>query len=93
MSETEICPSCDGKGSLDALVRRATDYGSSCQWESINCFVCHGNKVIDSTLAKRMREGRRMREDRLSRKETIKEAAERLGMGVVAYSQAERGID
>lgn len=82
------CPSCGGFGRTNALVNR----GDVCTWENVSCATCKGHGWITGEQVERRDKGEAMRRARLDRDETQREAAQRLGISVVTYSQAERGL-
>lgn len=82
------CPDCNGRGTLDALLNRGRE---GCEWATITCFTCNGAGQITEIQAAAMCTRGAIRADRIFRDETIKEAADRLGMSLGEYSRMERG--
>ena len=80
------CPRCDGKGET---------WGWACpgfRYIALPCHVCDGTGEVDDGYPERLERGQAMRKARVERRETMREAAQRLGISVVAYSHMEWGI-
>ena len=71
------CPSCDGAKEGMALVNRGD---AGCALEKIPCWRCHGAGEISQEAFVRFEDGRRMKNERLERGESLREAAAREGM-------------
>lgn len=81
------CPHCDGERAVRALVNR----GGTCMWESIACITCGGRGEVDDDYARRDEYARAWRRDRIKvRRESLNDAALRLGVPVVSISGFER---
>lgn len=88
-----MCPDCEGKKRLPALVNRGE---KGCMWEEILCVTCLGAGEVSGDYAERREqakaEGQALRADRNARDETLLQAAARLNMTVSEYSRLERGV-
>lgn len=62
-----------------------------CVWETIDCITCYGAGEVTEEFMQRREEGARIRNERLARGESMKEAANRLGMTLIEYNKYEHG--
>lgn len=81
------CPSCDGTGTIFALVDGPIYRGS----KTINCHRCAGVGRITRAQMDAIESGKRIRENRLARNVSMGEEARRLGVSVSEYSAIEHG--
>ncbi len=88
MTTTVTCPDCHGRGTIEGL---ANVQGKGCEWRTMTCFRCKGEKVISETMITWMQRGEAMSEDRKSRGLSLREEAKRLGIHVVELSHMEHG--
>ena len=87
-TDGSTCPRCDGKGSNPAFVH--TESGSYYDPE-LKCDLCKGTgKVSDQTL-QWLSAGKRHRDDRVARDESIMECSRRLGIRAAELSAMENG--
>lgn len=85
----QTCPDCDGFKTLRALV----NYGGArgCVSEMVPCITCHGEGQITDEQAAAIEKSERIRRERLDLGETMKQAAQRLGMTLREYNDYEHG--
>jgi DnaJ-class molecular chaperone len=83
------CPSCGGAKTVRALVNYGRQRG--CVWEQIPCITCHGQGEISEEEALAIEERDRIRNERVARGESMKDAATRLGMTLREYNDFEHG--
>lgn len=83
------CPSCDGAKTVMALVNYGGKKG--CVAERITCITCDGAGEITEDKQREMEERDRIRRERVERNETMRDAANRLGMTLMAYCDYEMG--
>ena len=81
------CPSCDGAGTIFALVDGPSYRGP----KTLTCHRCAGSGRITQAQMDAIESGRRIRENRLERNVSMGEEARRLGMSVSEYSAIEHG--
>lgn len=81
------CELCEGRGWYDAFLNR----GGRCELDSVQCHRCKGSGSVSAEVAERLAQGRRLREDRISRGLTVRQEAARLGITAVALGEIERG--
>lgn len=89
-----ICPKCGGKPAEPSVVFMNTgeDYTKHRQeMRVMPCGVCDGSGQATPEQAHRYWEGRRMRDERIARGETLGEAAERMGLTPAQLSAIEHG--
>lgn len=95
MTDTVECPDCREPGEKHIVFLDGRDAnGRRTGWQEWRtCQTCGGTHQIDPLIAWKRMVGHRVREKRVHRGnyETHKEAAARLGMDFVAYSQLESG--
>lgn len=84
------CPRCDGSGFITAFVNRGPDIGKH-SVETLPCSTCSGVGSIDDETARRIADGKSMRDQRVARLETLRDAARRLGMTSSELSAIEQG--
>jgi hypothetical protein len=66
--------------------------GRRCGWQQqINCPVCEGTGIVSPEKAAAMAEGKRRRDDRVGRRLSHREEAERLGITPRHLSDLENG--
>lgn len=82
------CPRCDGGGQLFAFVNMGNQPGYA---GPKNCTVCKVTGLITDEHMRRIIAGRTAREARLSRGETLMQAARRKGVSALEISRFERG--
>lgn len=84
------CPHCNGERKVFAFLNNGPDYRThTSMW--IDCRTCLGKGVITREHADRIVAGSSMREQRVQRGESLREAAKRLGISAVELSAIERG--
>ena len=88
VAETETCSSCNGSGTVRAVVSRR---GKPCVETDVICSSCEGAGWLSHDHLRRIDEGRRMREARLASGKTIAERAGELGLTPAQLSRRERG--
>lgn len=76
------CPQCSGAGVLRAALHPI-------EWE---CDLCAGKGAINEERQAAREAGRKAREERLQRRVTLRQEAERLGISPSALSRRERGV-
>ena len=81
------CPGCQGRGTNRVLA----NLGGHCEQRDINCLKCRGKGTITETMLTWAARGEAMRQDRISRKVSLREEAERLSIPPVELSQMEHG--
>lgn len=82
------CPQCKGERGFDALVNR----GGDCTMERVPCSTCGGEGDMDPGYPARLAAGQVLRDDRLARRESLGEAARRMGVTIMELSDREHGI-
>lgn len=86
------CPDCDGKGRFAGIVHCDLIDGSSRnECGEISCKRCEATGEVPNETQKWIDIGRRMREERLKRKEVQRVAAKRMGLTLKEYSDMEKG--
>lgn len=86
------CPHCDGKGETFVFINTGYDYrGHTSGFRP--CPTCKGEQVISESQAKAIADGRAMRDARVSRRETLRDAAKRMGVSPAELSKRERGVE
>ena len=80
-----ICPTCQGKQKLSAILCGS----AGCQAGSIPCSTCNGTGQITDEHLKRITKGNFMRLDRINRGLTLREEATRLGVTAIELSHRE----
>jgi hypothetical protein len=88
------CPHCQGEGSGVAVFcgrQGGADGGSFCHTRRLTCSTCEGRCEISEEHAERIAAGRRLREDRVARRMSQREEAERLGITPQELSRREQG--
>lgn len=84
------CPHCNGDGGGEAFINRGPDISKhTLEW--VRCMTCSGDGVISDERAGLIDLGRRMREARVERGETLLEASRRLGTDPAKLSKLEHG--
>lgn len=82
-----ICPDCQGT----KITRAHLQTSRGCKWREFPCFTCDGTGSISEKHAASIIEGKRLRENRLSRGMTLRMEAERLGISPTELSRREQG--
>lgn len=86
------CPHCNGAKRGLCFLDGVDKDGHHVGWQEIrDCSTCQGTGEVDDITAKRIEAGRKLRRARLDKYESMREAAQRLGIRVVEYSQIEHG--
>lgn len=89
MATKVTCPACSGAKTVQALVNYGRQRG--CVWEQITCITCNGDGDLDAEEVRRIEERDRIRDERVARGESMKDAATRLGMTLREYNDYEHG--
>ena len=84
-SEPVLCPHCIGAGRSGFIACGPQGAHSGVQF----CRTCEGTGHVSAELAERIAEGRRWRQDRIDRRLSQREEAERLGISPVELSKLE----
>jgi DnaJ-class molecular chaperone len=84
------CPTCKGKRTNIAHINTGID-SQRHRWSEIPCFTCNGAGNISDEHATRITKGAEMRQARVARKESLYEAAARMGMTAARLSAIEHG--
>lgn len=79
-----LCPLCNGLGYTGEYVIRE-------RAKRLTCRLCLGFQIVTEEKAEMYREGRRRREDRVSRGLSGREEARRLGIEPLALNHMEQG--
>ncbi len=87
-----ICPDCKGAKDVFAFVNTGPD-ASKHRSGMMPCRRCSGRGAVPFQMAEWMRQGRLMRDARVARRESLREAAQRLGMGSAVLSRLEQGYE
>jgi hypothetical protein len=91
--DTITCPKCQGAGLDfgwgDKFTSDATMQGGPAV---IPCPQCKGAKTVPAEMIGWIVKGEQLREARIARRETLRDAALRLGIPAVVLSEAERGV-
>lgn len=86
------CSRCSGRGFTLKLLRiRTESAGLDCQWHKSDCATCRGGGEIDRETYERIERGHALREARIARLESLRDAAARLGVTPERLSQIEWG--
>lgn len=84
------CPRCEGKGWVGPVHINRGDKPH--EWrERMDCDLCKASGVIDDGTVQALELGKRLREKRLARDESLREAARRLNMSAAELSGLETG--
>lgn len=84
------CPNCDGEGGGQAFVNRGEDITKhSVEW--ITCRTCNGDGKVTDERAECIAAGKRMRDARVARQESLLAASKRMGIGPAELSDIEHG--
>ncbi len=86
-----ICPDCDGQKQFTGFVCRYGPNGGRGSVETYNCHTCNGVGTITPEHATRIDAGKKLRAERLSRDESLMEAAKRMGIRPSELSAIEHG--
>ena len=91
--ELVTCPTCSGAKRSVAIVRGAFGPrgGLTCREMVFDCPTCKGNGTITNDHLLRIKRGEKMRRERIDRGETLRQAAERMGIDYVELSHIEGG--
>lgn len=81
------CPRCSGNGGYHALVHRK----DGCTEEYLTCDLCKGDGKISAEVAGWLKIGSDHRNARVSRDESLRECALRLGVSAALVSAMETG--
>lgn len=84
------CPSCGGKGAMQAFINRGPDIRRH-SLETIPCRTCEGQGSISEAQAAAIRHGASLRAERIAKGMTLREAAKEAGMSPSTLSALERG--
>ena len=86
------CPDCHGKGYFIGVAHFDMKDGSSHnKFGKLPCRLCEATGEVPDEAQKWVDIGKRMRADRLKRKEVQRVAASRMGLTLKEYSDMERG--
>lgn len=86
------CSHCSGRGFTIELTRIATQTaGLDCQWLKRDCGTCGASGEISRETYERIERGHALREARIARLESLRDAAARLGVTPERLSQIEWG--
>jgi hypothetical protein len=86
------CPDCHGKGYFIGVAHfDMVDGKSYNKFGKIPCRLCEATGAVPDEMQKWSDIGKRMRADRLKRKEVQRVAASRMGLTLKEYSEIERG--
>lgn len=84
------CPRCDGRGMIGPIHVNRGNKG--CNWiDEMSCLICHGAGEVDDDTMQAIGMGKQLREVRISRDESLRECALRLGMTPSELSALEQG--
>ncbi len=86
---TIYCPSCNGRKKQRAHLNYGNGRG---EWKDIDCFTCKGIGTVTPEHMALIRDGRKLRQDRISRGVTLRDEAAALGITAVELSRMERGV-
>lgn len=87
---TVTCPNCAGEGGGQAFVNRGEDISKhSVEW--ITCRTCNGDGKITDERAECIAAGKRMRDVRVAKQETLLVASRRMGISPAELSDVEHG--
>lgn len=92
MRETtnDNCPDCQGRGEHGGMA--CSGGGATLRRVAIPCEVCGGTGTVDAAQRQRYEAGRQQREERLSRRMTLREEAKRRGIKPYDLSRQELGL-
>lgn len=84
------CPRCEGRGWIGPVHINRGDKAH--EWrERMDCHLCKATGSINEDTRQAIDLGRRLRECRLARDESLREAAKRLGLSAAELSTLETG--
>jgi hypothetical protein len=90
--KTFPCPTCNGKKKLMAFVdgHRAdgTPFGGV---QDVDCFTCRGTGEVDEQYRARLAAGKAMRDERVAKDQSLREAARERGISPAELSAIEHG--
>jgi DnaJ-class molecular chaperone len=81
--DTQICIDCNGRGEILPAFHQ--------MGLTITCDRCQGTGQMPRHQLPWIEAGRRLRQERINRRETLRDCATRLNLDVMAVSDAERG--
>lgn len=87
--DTTPCQRCDGKGTIGPVHINRGDEPHT--WEMMTCRACAGSGVWTEAQAIAARNGNELRQRRIERGESLRDAAARLGISAVELSSIEQG--
>ena len=82
----KVCPTCEGKNEI---------FGIGCPGFKpilITCHTCNGKGEITDVQIERMKDGEKLRQERLKRRMSLRNEAKRLNINVIELSDIEHGI-
>lgn len=86
------CPCCNGRKTFDAFIDYADPDGSrQGEFRRMTCQTCGGTGTVTEDVAHAIARGRKYREARMARGESLRECAQRLGISAADLSRVERG--
>lgn len=83
------CPSCGGDGQTFAHINHRDPKLHGFRW--VACFTCDGAGYFTASQAASYEAGRKLRDDRITRGESLISEARRLGISPSELSKRERG--
>jgi hypothetical protein len=90
MTQNTPCPRCEGKGWVGPVHINRGDKPH--EWrERMDCSLCKGTGQIDDDTRAGVEFGKRFRDMRIARGESIRECAKRLGLSTAELSGLEQG--
>lgn len=90
MSAHRACPTCKGKGTNFCHVNMGLDT-SKHYWGDVQCHTCRGTGQVPEAMFRWMEAGKRCRDARVARDESLNEYAKRIGLNAADVSSFEWG--
>ena len=88
MGELVKCPVCLGNCRVFVAIDRSNGIGDI-GWRP--CYECGGSGTVTEERANAIRKGRELRQARVNRGETLREAATKMGITTIELSRIEQG--
>ncbi|WP_345840856.1 hypothetical protein [Shewanella algae] len=85
-----ICNDCNGKGVVNAFVNTGLD-SSQHYYGQTHCYRCNGTGSVPEEMTQWIEDGKRLRQERVQRGETLLMAANRQGLSIAQLSAIETG--
>lgn len=95
VEEKEMTPTATGLKECPRCKGEKITWGFACpgfKYVEMPCEQCKGKGEVPESMTDWIKEGAKLRDDRLAREMTLRKEAKRLGISVTRLSEAERGV-